>query len=208
MKKIIAALFLLLPLSASATTIGSCAVSSSAVQCGEYLGQSCGQSFKTNNDGTTYQLTGVTVSMAKIAGTTGNVYIEVFNVSGVFGTSNIPTEPALVVSDAIAAASVSGTQGNVTFNFSTTSLQLSPNTDYGWAIVDNTDDSSHGYNAYGTSGSGADCAGNVYYEDAPYPAWNPVATIDLTPFTITGTAVGGGGGAAPLTTWYASFWWI
>lgn len=91
-----------------------------------------GQSFKTPNDGISYILTIAKFLLAKSAGATGNIRVDIYAHTGVFGTSSLPTGGILASSDDVDASTLNlTTPALYTFTFSgANQITLTPNTSY------------------------------------------------------------------------------
>lgn len=86
-----------------------------------------GQSFQTVNGG---QLDSLVFKCTR-SGTLGNCYAKIYNHSGTFGTSSVPTGSALATSDAVAIADIGISAGDIIFNFSGSDrIILDPSTYY------------------------------------------------------------------------------
>ena len=98
-----------------------------------------GETFKTPNDGNSYILTSCKFLLDKTGSPDAIMNAQVYDHSGTFGSTGVPTGAALAVSDNINASSFPGSFALVTITFSgVNQIILQPNTPYCIALVLNS----------------------------------------------------------------------
>lgn len=101
-----------------------------------------GQSFTMLDAENDYVLNNCKFFLSKTGSPPGSVYAKVYAHQGTFGSTSVPTGPALATSDAVACAGIGGSFALVTFTFSNL-IHLKPNTHYVVTVEYNGGDSSN-----------------------------------------------------------------
>lgn len=137
----------------------------------DITGAAAGQSFAGNG----LVLKSATVQLHKNNSPTGNIYAKIYAHTGTFGTSSVPTGTALATSDAFGAATVPGSQSNITFTFSGANKITLENGTYYCLSIEYDGDATNNISLYYDNASPTHPGNNFYY----FGGWNAQSAHDV-----------------------------
>jgi hypothetical protein len=143
----------------------------------DITGAALGQSF-TGDGGT---LSSANMSIFKVGSPTGNVVIKIYNHSGTYGTSSVPTGTPIATSDNVDASTLSTSSTGTSFNFSGSNKIILEDGVY-YCLVITYDGDSTNKVAVSFDSTSPTHDGNKYYY---YGGWYAQPTQDFGFFVFT-----------------------
>ena len=137
----------------------------------DIVGAAAGQSFIGNG----LILVSATVQLHKNNSPTGDIFAKIYAHSGTMGTSSVPTGTALATSDAFDAATVPGSQSNITFTFSGANKITLEDGTYYCVSIEYDGDATDNISLYYDNASPTHPGNNFYY----FGGWNAQSAHDV-----------------------------